>query len=102
MQGMLTSKSKGFFIAAFVTILFTSAQAYTATINFDSLDSMNNAPGSIVPLANQLSNRYLTTFGVSFSSDANYVAVVDHDSPPGCGTPGTCPTVSEPNIIGGV
>ena len=44
-----------------------------------------------VPLVNQLSGGFLSS-GVSFSSLANYVAVVNHGAP----------TVSMPNIIGGV
>lgn len=71
---------------------FWAAPAHAVTIDFDSLAGMTNSPGSIVPDANQLSSGFLS-LGVSFSSLAGYVAVVDHSPNP---------TVSNPNVIGGV
>jgi PEP-CTERM motif-containing protein len=82
--------------------MFSSAQASPVTIDFDSLPGMLNSPGTSVPLASQLSDQFLSTLGVSFSSQANYVAVVEHSTPPGCPGPSVCPTVSMPNVIGGV
>lgn len=60
-------------------------------LTFDTLAAMSNSPGSTVPALNRLSNQYATTLGVSFSSNSNYVAVVNHGSQ----------TPSVPNIIGG-
>ena len=73
---------------------FGAARAADHLITFEEpgLVAMGNSPGSSVPLLSQLHDQFLGTFGVSFSSGANYVAVVDH----GCCTP------SVPNIIGGV
>jgi len=82
--------------------LCSGVHASAITLTFDEFSGMANGPGLIVPLESQLSDQFLTLHGVSFRSDADYVAVVDHSSLPGCGDPGGCPTVSEPNIIGGV
>ena len=98
---MLRKYNKTLMCAAFGIMFSTSAQSAIVTIDFDSLPAMTNSPGTNVPLQNQLSDQLLNTVGVSFRSEANYVAVVDHDSPPGCTIP-ICPTVSMPNIIGGV
>lgn len=80
-------------LAVVAAMLLTPALAQAAimTIDFDSLPGMGNSPGAAVPVANQLSGGFLG-LGVSFSSEANYVAVVVHGAP----------TVSMPNIIGGV
>ena len=67
----------------------------TTQITFDSQPGMPNAEGTIVPMASRLSNQLVATSGVSFSSGAGYVAVVNHA--PGCVT---C-TPTSPNIIGG-
>jgi len=99
---MLSITAKGFMCVAFGMVLSTSAQGAVLTIDFDSLPAMINSPGTSVPLANQLSDQFLSTLGVSFSSQSNFVAVVNHSSPPGCGFPSGCPTTSPPNIIGGV
>ncbi len=74
-------------------LIFSSAQAAVTTIDFDSFPGMANTPGLAVPVASQLSNQLLGTLGVSFRSAAPYVAVANH-------LPN--PTVSMPNIIGGV
>ncbi len=76
-----------------IVSLVVSTGVEAALINFDSLPSMANNPGSTVPTANQLSNQFLSTLGVSFSSSLGYVAVVNHSPNP---------TVSAPNVIGGV
>ena len=82
-------------MAAAIATLAVPAAANTL-ITFETLPGMGNAPGAPVPLASQLSTQFLATNGVTFSSGAGYVAVVDHV--PGCG--GTC-TPTPPNIIGG-
>jgi hypothetical protein len=69
------------------------AQAAVTIIHFDSFPGMTNIPGLSVPSASQLSDQLLPTLGVSFRSAAGYVAVANH-SP--------APTVSMPNVIGGV
>lgn len=87
---------KHWMIAVAAVTLASSAHANT-TITFETLPGMGNAPGAVVPSASQLSNQFLASDGVSFSSGAGYVAVVDHVS--GCGA--SC-TPTPPNIIGGV
>jgi len=96
---MLLSTAKKLMCAAFGITLFATAHAAPVAIDFDSLPGMLNSPSS-VPLASQLSDQFLSTLGATFSSQVNYVAVVDHGSTPGCGSP--CPTPSLPNVIGGV
>lgn len=78
---------------ALVTGFLVSSAAEAAFIDFDSLPGMFNSPGSTVPVASQLSDGFLSTLGVSFSSATDYVAVVIHSPDP---------TVSMPNVIGGV
>lgn len=85
----LVRKSAIVLVAGFIV----SSAAEAAFINFDSLPGMFNSPGSTVPTESRLSNSFLSMFGVSFSSSTDYVAVVNH-SP--------YPTVSTPNVIGGV
>ncbi len=63
------------------------------TIDFDSLPGMFNSPGDLVPEPSRLGDAFLSTLGVSFRSDADYVAVSEH---------APFPTVSPPNVIGGV
>lgn len=99
---MCLSRSRKVMCAAFGIMLSASAQAAPITIDFDSLPGMLNSPGTSVPLASQLSGQFLSTLGVSFSSQASYVAVVNHNTPPGCSGPGVCLTVSMPNVVGGV
>src|SRR5207247_2276511 len=53
------------------------AIAQPVVIDFDSLASMPNSAGSVVPLEARLSTQLITTNGVKFDSDAGYVAVVD-------------------------
>lgn len=57
------------------------------------LTAMANAPGAAIPTNSQLTNQYLASDGVSFTSLAGYAALVNH----GNGNP----TASIPNIIGG-
>ena len=69
------------------------AHAAPVLINFDDIQGMTNAPGTLVPLASQLSDDYLATTGALFSSTAPYVAVV---------TLGSGHAISAPDGIGGV
>jgi len=80
-------------VIALVTGFLVASAAEAAVIDFDSLPGMFNSPGSTVPVASQLSDGFLSTLGVSFSSATDYVAVVTHSPNP---------TVSMPNVIGGV
>jgi hypothetical protein len=66
--------------------------ATTLTFEEPGLTAMANTPGLPVPVGAQLSNQFLTSDGVSFSSGAGFVAVVDHDP---------VETPSPPNVIGG-
>lgn len=65
--------------------------AALVSIDFDSLDAMSNSPGSVVPVANRLSDQLVATTGARFSSGSGFVAVVDLLSD----------TTSPPNLIGG-
>jgi Dockerin type I domain len=81
-----------------VLLLLTAASRVLATsviVNFDDyasvgLSLMPNSPGAPVPLASQLSNQYLASEGLLFSSTSNYVAI------------GSFGTSSPPAGIGGV
>lgn len=58
-------------------VLFVASTSYgNIVIDFEPLPGMLNSPG-LVPSASQLSNQYLTTDGVVFSSTRSYVAVVN-------------------------
>ena len=86
------------YIAAVCVAFCLATVAHAATvITFEEspngLTAMVNAPGTVVPLASQLTNQYLASSGVSFTSLAGYAALVNH----GAGNP----TASIPNIIGG-
>ena len=79
----------------FAAALFMVASQAT-TITFEEsvgVVAMVNSPGSAVPAASQLTNQYLVSDGVSFTSLAGYAAVVNH----GAGNL----SASVPNIIGG-
>lgn len=83
-------------ISVFIAASLFMAASQAATITFEEsvgLVAMGNSPGSAVPTASQLTNQYLASDGVSFTSLAGYAAVVDH----GAGNP----SASVPNIIGG-
>jgi len=73
-------------------LMFSSAQGAPTTVDFDSFPGMADTPGLSVPSASQLADQLLSTSGVSFRSATDYVAVVEHAGP----------TVSMPNVIGGV
>jgi len=86
------------YIAAAAVAFCLVSVAHAATvITFEEapngLTAMVNAPGTVVPLASQLTNQYLASSGVSFTSLAGYAALVNH----GAGNP----SASIPNIIGG-
>ena len=72
--------NKAIFAIATLTL---AGQAHAATITFEEagLVAMNNSPGSAVPIGAQLSNQFLATDGVLFTSGAGYAAVVDHGFP---------------------
>lgn len=71
--------------------------AHATVITFEELPNglaaMGNAPGAAIPTNSQLTNQYLASSGVSFTSQAGYAALVNHG--------GGNPTASVPNIIGG-
>jgi hypothetical protein len=91
-------------------MLPTSAQA--VTLNFDSLNGMVNKPiwpfpsppparyavAATVPNESRVSDQFLASDGVVFSSDRPYIAVVDITT--GDISPNHAPSV--PNAIGGV
>lgn len=87
---------KNFIKATIVIAAMTIAgQSQAALITFEEavVTSMSNSPGTPVTGDAQLSNQYLATHGVLFSSGAGYAAVVDH------GFDAYTPTA--PNLIGG-
>jgi PEP-CTERM motif len=82
---------------AITTMMIAGHTQANTILNFENgeftgLVAMGNSPGSPVPASAQLSNQFLSTFGASFSSGSNFVAVVDHDA---------TFTPSPPNVIGG-
>jgi hypothetical protein len=78
-----------------IAAMMVAGQAQATLITFEEavVSAMSNSPGSPVPSGAQLSDQYLATYGVSFTSGAGYAAVADH------GFPDLTPT--PPNIIGG-
>lgn len=87
------------FVAAGVLILSLAvcraARAAGVVVNFDDYSSvglslMGNSPGSAVPEGSKLSDQYLNSYGVTFSSTSNYIAI------------GEFGTTSSPAGIGGV
>ena len=56
-------------LAGLLLVSATTAEA-AATLTFEEpgITAMSNSSGAAVPLASQLSNFYLSTFGVKFSS----------------------------------
>lgn len=83
--------NKRLIAAVSVAAALVSASANANTVIDFETPAMSNSPGTPVPLANQLSNQYLASLGVSFTSGAGYAAVVCH-----CDF-----TQSGQNIIGG-
>ncbi len=83
---------KAIFVIAAMTV---AEQAQAAFITFEEpgIFAMGNSPGAIVPSAAQLSNQYLATDGVLFSSGAGYAAVANHGF--------NIYTPTAPNLIGG-
>jgi hypothetical protein len=82
-------------ILAIVAAMTLAGQAQALTITFEEavVTAMSNSPGTPVSVGAQLSNQYLATYGVLFTSGAGYAAVADH------GYPSLTPTA--PNLIGG-
>jgi len=78
-----------------IATMTVASQAQATLITFEEpvLVAMANSPGSAVPAGAQLSNQFLATDGVSFSSGAGYAAVANHGFP--------LLTPSPPNLIGG-
>jgi hypothetical protein len=65
--------------------------AQPVLLEFEDYPAMSNLPGGAIPVASRLSDFYLATHGVRFSSGSAFVAVVNH----GSNTP------SGKNILGG-
>src|SRR2546422_1945722 len=63
-------------LAFTICILGYTVHAAPATIDFEGLPGMPNAIVP-VPTSSQLSDQFLSTLGVQFSSGSPYVAVVD-------------------------
>lgn len=59
-------------------------------LNFDSLSGCNYLNGSPIPAASRLSNQYVASYGIAFSSSGGYVAVTADPA-----------AVSPPNAITG-
>ena len=82
---------------ATLAITLTAGSHAGTLITFEEvpmgLVAMANSPGAPVPSASQLTDQYLSSDGVAFTSLAGYAALVNH----GAGNP----TASVPNIIGG-
>jgi hypothetical protein len=70
------------------------AAATSNLITFEELPNQMTAMvnnGSAIPINSRLSNQYLATHGVAFTSTGGFAALVNHGAP----------TASNPNIIGG-
>jgi hypothetical protein len=65
--------------ALFAAAMLSSSSLPSAAtvLNFDDLPAMGNFVGTTIPQYAQLSTLYRFTYGVTFSSGAPYVAVVD-------------------------
>jgi hypothetical protein len=74
-----------------VLALASNATAQPILLTFEDFPAMSNSPGASIPAASRLSDFYLATHGVRFSSGSAFVAVVNH----GFNTP------SGKNILGG-
>jgi Lectin C-type domain len=71
-----------------------SAAAASNLITFEELPNQMTAMAnldSVIPMSSRLSNQYLATHGVAFTSTGGFAALVNHGAP----------TASNPNIIGG-
>ena len=92
-------KNGKFLNSALIAVLAFSfiSSAHAAIITFEEVSSgltaMSNSVGSTIPTNSRLTNQYLSSNGVSFTSGAGYAALVNH----GSGNP----SASVPNIIGG-
>ena len=82
----------GLSITGILFLLIPCYSAEAVMIDFDSLPGMTNEVAALVPEESRLTDAFLSSHGVSFTSAAGYVAVVNHGDP----------TPSPPNIIGGV
>lgn len=84
--------NKAILVIAAMTV---AGQAQAALITFEEavVTAMGNSPGTPVLGGAQLSNQYLASDGVSFTSGAGYAAVVNHGF--------NIYTPSAPNLIGG-
>src|SRR6187551_1390521 len=84
--------NKAMLVIAAMTV---AGQAQAALITFEEavVTAMSNSPGAPVPSGAQLSDQYLATDGVLFSSGAGFAAVANHGF--------NIYTPSAPNLIGG-
>jgi hypothetical protein len=78
-----------------IAAMTMAGQAQAAFITFEEavVTPMINSPGAFVPGGAQLSNQYLATDGVLFTSGAGFAAVANHGF--------DIYTPSAPNLIGG-
>ena len=90
----------GKFLNSAIIVLLTFnviSSVHAATITFEEVSSgltaMSNSVGSAIPTNSRLTDQYLSSNGVSFTSGAGYAALVNHG--------GGNPSASVPNIIGG-
>lgn len=78
-------------VGAAMLVAMSGAGAQPILLEFEDFPAMSNSPGAVIPTASRLSDFYLATHGVRFSSGSAFVAVVNH----GANTP------SGRNILGG-
>jgi len=66
-------------LASAVSALVISTNVNAASINFEEFVStaMSNSPGSLIPISARISNQYLATDGVIFSSGNDFLAAVN-------------------------
>lgn len=78
-------------IAVFIIALGTEANANLVVLDFDEIPAVVISTNDLVPVSNQLSDQYLTTYGVKFHSASPWVTVTNS----GASAP------SQPNMIAG-
>ena len=71
---------------ALVVLTGSDVRAQPILIDFEQVPGMSNAPGATIPEQSRLSDAYLTSHGVRFSSGSPFVAVVVHGGSTPSGT----------------
>jgi len=77
-RGIIMKKISWKLIAAFVCSSFLSGTAQAVLIDFESFPGMDNFPGTAIPSTSQISDQFLNSDGVLFSShNSPFIAAVN-------------------------